>query len=103
MAIFRQLWDFDEVEQLFLSEWFLQDGPTRNESDKLLSIFLVNALHQFHAVHAFVLYVSQHKIKRTVLTVASIRFVSVGLCHDQVASPLKHGHHHFLHCRFVFH
>jgi len=51
----RQLWKFDEVEQLFLCEWFLQDGPTRNESDMLPSIFLVNALHQFYAVHPFVL------------------------------------------------
>jgi hypothetical protein len=34
----RQLWDFDEVEEL-------QYGPARNESDILLSILLVNGLH----------------------------------------------------------
>ena len=54
MAVFRQLWDLDEVEQLFLCEWFLQDGPTCNESDMLLPILLVNGLHQFYAIHAFV-------------------------------------------------
>ena len=37
-----------------------QDGPTCNESDMLLPILLVNGLHQFYAIHAFVQYVSQH-------------------------------------------
>jgi hypothetical protein len=72
-ALSRQLWDFDEVEQLFPGEWFLQNGPTRNKSDMLLSIFLVNGLHQFYAVHAFVLYVSQHKIKRAFLLAPQVR------------------------------
>jgi hypothetical protein len=53
MAFFRQLWDFDDVEQLFLCEWFLQDWRTRNDLDVLFSILIVDGLHQFHAVHAF--------------------------------------------------
>jgi hypothetical protein len=47
MAMLQELWDFDEGEQPFLCEWFLQDGPTRNESDILLSILLVDGLHQW--------------------------------------------------------
>jgi hypothetical protein len=103
IAMLRQLWNFNEVEQLFLCEWFLQDGPTRNESDVLLSLLLVNGLHQFYTVHAFVQYVSQHKIKRAFLTVTSKCFVSIRFCHHLMPSFFKHVYHESLYRCLVFH
>jgi hypothetical protein len=98
-----QLLDFDEVEQLFLCERFPQNGPTRNDSDVLLAMFLVNGMHQFEAIHTLVLYVRQHKIERPFFTVASKRSIPVRLRHHLMSSLLKHGHDHFLHGGFIFH
>ena len=86
----------------FLPEGLLQDAPTRNYSDALLLIFLVNGVHQLYAIHTLVFDVGQDETERAFLRVTPECFGPVRLRHDLMASFFKNSHDVTLHRWVVF-